>query len=626
MQRTAWAKRRAPIRGLWAIVGVFTVIVLLWLPAIHTPLRFDDAFLFVRDQTSFWDYLWAVVRSRLDGGRFQPMSITTAMVPWVFADARTPYKLYLLGMSVLALALTWRLLRRLGASPEFASAAVLLAAALYQFRWYHDTLLGYSGLLQWTAVLLCVSALAWLRYVESGSIRWLAGALTAWLACVTLYEANFSLVGVLLVIVAFRRGSRRQVFIGAVVFLAPAIAVAAGSVAMRASFGLEATEPGYATSLHLGNIVTAFVHTLEGAIPASYLLWDPSGIMGEFSRVELAAGAWRGFVVALLVAVMVYRAAGAQQAALGWLAIVGAALWTMPSALLVLTPKYRNELVPGQAYLPVFLQVLGIGLLLAAAAVAVVRRIRSHGAYPAMAATAAFALLTGVAAAATGTANLRVVAFEQPMGRTRDLLNRSLAAGVLLGAPRGASIIGQARDLHWYPYTYETYKNAFDALAVRTAGAYDMRVDSNLPVPAAPCPADRQPALCAPLAAEGGWLAVRALPDGGVAVLSRPSRGAVGDPQAQARAFTAYVEGPRARTAPVLVGLLPDGRPWNSSGAVSWRRVRGSDDRVLFNGTLSAEVGPAVSTIDVPGAPVNLVSPGTPAQQAKGLGQWRLLP
>src|SRR4051794_27871702 len=117
MQRTAGTKRRAPIQGSGAIVGVFAVIVLLWLPAIHTPLRFDDEFLFVRDGTSFWDYLGNVVRSRLEGGRFQPTSVMTAMVPWAFADARLQYKLYLLGMSVLALTLTWRLLRRLGASP-----------------------------------------------------------------------------------------------------------------------------------------------------------------------------------------------------------------------------------------------------------------------------------------------------------------------------------------------------------------------------------------------------------------------------------------------------------------------------------------------------------------------------
>ena len=503
------------------VLPLLGLLVLVWAPALHTPFRFDDTFFFdVRTVggQSFLEHARTVLDASFDSGRVMPASVLTSMVPWVFSDARGPYKLWLLIFSAVVLVLVAVLLRRLGVSAIASGLSVLLAATFMQFRFYHDSLLGYSGLMQLSTLLLVLAALAWLRYDQGGRAGWFAASLVLWLSCLTLYEVNAALLPALLAVVVIRRRTLRRSLRSAVGFAVPTVLVLGTALFVRSS---GAAPPGYEPSFSPVDFLSAMVRTVIAAVPTTYAVFDPSGLMQKFTTPELAAGAWRGVLATVAGAVLLQHATTRETWSVRPLVWLGAALWIFPSTLLALAPKYQNEIVLGQAYLPVFVQVIGITMLFVAAGVTLARVATDRGPRTGLGAVAAVALVLGACAAITGTANLREVAIEQAHLRTDEIFDEAVSAGVLNSLPGGSSIVARARDLNWFPYAYAVSKKPYDgAVRWRTGREYDMRVDQTALVADCPLEGDAPRPSCAPLDQTGGWLAVRVSLAGDVAVLA----------------------------------------------------------------------------------------------------------
>ena len=610
--------RREPF--LIALAVVVAGVVLL--PAVHTPFRFDDTLSFEMRTgaldargITFGSYFSDQVTSVFDSERISPLGVLLTVVPWAFSDAPELYKLYLIALALLAVALIARLLLALGAPARVTAALLVLGAGFAQFRLYHDSLLGYLGLYQWTLVLMAGALLAWLRHDDGRGRRWLAISVALWCACVTLYEANVALVAVAAAVVVARRRELRPIVAGIAPFLVPAIAVAAAALVARATGGDTGGE--YEPGGGSGDLLRTWVVTVAGALPPSYALWDPAGLMGDFTAAELAAGAWRGIVVG--AAAWIGAAAGPGRWR-GPAALVGIALWLFPSVTLAVAPKYQDELDFGMAYLPALAQSTGVAIL-ALAALAGVRR---------LALRAAGVAVVAVAAAATGTANLRVVASEWPTKRTRELMYDGLRHGVANAIPAGGTIVGHLRDLNWYPTNFAQDKSTFDGVAADRSGRrYDMRVDRFIPAPSCRERVDEWPRpACAPVSAVGGWLAVRPVRGGGAAVMAASARGRVADAFGPATGFTAYLEDDlAAQGPPVVLGTLVDRRPWSSEGLVDWRRERTGDGWALWTGKLRAGAeAPIVGSIDISGGQINFVDPVRAPKWVRQLGTRPLLP
>jgi len=616
-----------------AVPAALALAVLVLLPAIHTPFRFDDTFnyeirtgLLATLGESFGDYLGRVVGALFDYGRIQPLGVVLTLSYWTFSDAPTLYKLFLVVTTVAGFGLLVAVLRRLGVPTLVAALVVVLAAGLVQFRWYHDPVLGYNGSVQWSVILLGLTLLAWLRWDEGRGRGWLAAALAGWTACILFYDANLTFLAVVLAVVVARRPALPRAARAIAPFAAIAVLYVAAALLLRRTGSSAAA--GYEAGVDPAALVETYLVTLLGALPASYALWDPSGLMGDFTAAELLAGAWRGALVGVLVGALAWAAARrpgllTRRAGVALL-LVGAALWLAPSALVALAVKYQQELVPGQAYLTVLPQTLGVAMLLALGAASLAaaagRRSRAAGAGVALLAAGA----VGLAVGATGTANLRVVANEYPTLRTRALLNDALRAGLVDPLPYRATVVGLQRDLNWYPINYGGEKVAFDAVTWDRSGRrLDMRVDAFPPEPCGRPPGWPLPE-CAAVAAEGAWLAVRPVRGGGAVILARSPRGRVADPAAPARGLRVYAEGTLAEGGPPrLTGTRAGGGPWASDG-VRWRR---EGERLWAAELPAGAPGPATSSLTVPGADaIDFVAPRPVPERARALGVRQLLP
>ncbi|HYF24790.1 MAG TPA: hypothetical protein VD931_03540 [Baekduia sp.] len=625
---------RRALEGLGRREGVVLAAVLalaaVWLsPALHTPFRFDDIFNFEMRTGSFdaqgrtfGGYVTDALEAVFTQGRAQPLGVVLSVVPWVFSDAPTLYKLYLLLLTVGTLALLWRVVRRLGAPVATAALVVLLCAAFVQFHNYHDPVLDYLGVVQLGLGLALGSVLAWLRHDEAGGRRWLVAAVLLWLACLALYEVMVALTPFVVAVLWARRRSVRGTLRGSLPYTVP---VAAGVLVLLAvrltdDSGTAYYDPGGG----IGATIETWGRIVLGAVPASYAVLDPWEHMGDPTAAELVAAVWRGAVAALAVVSLAVRPAAAP--VLRGLALAGLALWLFSSAPIAISPKYQGELEAGLAYIPGLMATFGFGLLTAALATWGVQGARRRSRAAGAVAAGAAALVVGAAAGTTGFANLRVVADTQPTRETRNLFNDAVRHGILRDLPADATVIGYARDLAWYPANFSIDKITFDGVtADRSGRRYDMRVDATLPTE--PCP--RRPGawprqLCEAVGPVGGWLAVRPRHGGSnVAALAVAPRGRVADGRAPAVALVAYAEGDAAGRPPVLTGRLPDERPWNSR-ALPWRRVDHGDGWALWRTPVTGP-RPMTSTVD-PGGPVVFTAFSTGPQRARWLGTRHLLP
>lgn len=619
------------------LVGAFlALLVLILLPAIHTPFRFDDTFnfeirtgLFAAQHRDFGDYFSYNLRQLLETGRFAPLGLLLSSIYWIFSDAPTLYKLYLLLTTALAAGLVYRLLRRLGLPVAGGLLAVLLFAAFTQFhRYYHDPILGYIGITQLSVALLCAALLAWLKWDDGAGRRWLVISVVAWIACLSLYEANLPFLAPALVVVLARRRGWKPIGRGALTFALPALVFFLLVVRSRTGVGAGT---GYQPSLELGALLETYMVTLAGPLPGSYALVDPDGLMGDFTAAELLAGGWRALVVGVLAAILTVHAARSARLTRRPLLVAaafGVSLWLFSSALLALAPKYQGELNPGIYYLPGFSQVIGLAVAVAAATVGLVKWAGRRGAPGATLAAGAMGLILALIAGVTGTSNMRVVADEWPTAQTRSLLNDALRHGVIAGLPPGATVVGHGRDLNWYPVHFGIDKLSFDGVTFdRTGRKMDMRVDRYLEPASCPARADEWPRpQCAPVSRQGGWLSVQPIRGGGAAVLARSPAGRVRDPRATATALTAYVEGDLASGGLPLEGQTRDGTPWNAD-SVDWRVMRSGENWKLLRGRPKPGASlPLVSSLDLAGTNQDFVDPPPSPIRVRELGTRPLLP
>lgn len=617
---------------LW-VAAALVLVVAFTLPAIHTPFRFDDSDAFemrtgllAARGMGFWEYFADQVEVVLTSSRFQPVGVLLTFVPWVFSDAPTLYKLHLLVLWAAGLGLCFAVLRRLGMGIVPALLAIVLAGALSQFHRYHDPLLGYVGVAQWSLILFAGSLLAWLRWERDRERRWLALAIGLWFLCITTYEANVALAAGAVAVVWVVRGRALAAARGSLAFVVPVVAVLAAGMLQR--IGNDDLTTGYKPGGGAGQMIETWLVTIVGALPASYALLDPHELMFGFTAAELAGGLWRGAVAALVTGMLLWGLHGAERFSLRGPLALGAGLWLLGGAPLAVAPKYQDELRWGMSYLPGLAQTAGMAMVVAVGFVAIVRalgrRPRLRGV-----AVVVLAAVAGAGATVTGVANMRVVAHEQPTTQGRALLNDALRRGVLTGLPEPATIVTFARDLNWYPSNFGLSKIAFDGVvADRTGRRDDTRMDRYMAAkPTCAARASWPRRGCAPVLHEGGWLAIGPVSGGGAAVLARAPRGEVLGPRAPAVGLTAYTSGTLAGEPPLVSGVDAALAPWSSEGTTEWRRVGGGDGWSLWRGSFVDAAGaPVVNSIDVAASPVDLLDPPLPDERVRWLGASGVLP
>jgi len=617
------------------------LVVLFLLPMLHAPFAGDDVY--VSEVAgyadvlgrSWWTELWELVKEMVvTRGRPQPLaSFYGPSMMHLLGDHAAAYHAYILLLTALAAYLLGVLLIRLGLSRSTAFLAIVLGTAFVQFRRYHDSMQSYVGLIQILMILTFLSLLAFQRYLEGGRRKDLVLSVLVFLPAPLLYEVAYPFVALHLGLALLDRRGR-----AAVRAAAPLLALGIGFVVLSYVMRANAqTDPeGYYVGGGPWAIVRTYFLQLFPPLPTSSILFDPGAVAGGVTKPELLAATWRGALTGILAVACVWtavkRPAATAARAVPAAIVVGLGLWFVPPLLLSLAPKYQTELGAGRGYLVVLMQGFGVAVLLALGAVALARRAALRSGHALALALVTIGGLAALGGGVTGFNNIRVVAVQQPIAHTRDVVEAAADRGAFKQLPGDPTLFFLGRDLGWtLPPLFEA-PWASIMLAQRDGRIFDTRLqDTNAAEPPLNCPRGDKPipSDCAPVTGSAAWvrIRVRARERGGSVLIAPLDRVRVsGYRNQRVTDLIAYTEGPeKLPPPPRIIGLRTVTKAWDSA-KLQWTELRHGDGWALYRTTTLAGDRPLVATIDDALGAVDFQAAIAPAQQAAILGTKNLLP
>lgn len=354
-----------------------------------------------------WHYIahYIVLWMRTQG-RFFPGAVTETIVVFSTLTSRTPYKTFLfLLLTAVVVAFGLAIVRTMRDAGAAAIAAVALTSC-WQFRYpvYFDAITSFSGLVPWSVLLMVGSFVLLSRRPRRWAPVSLVAGATLWAVAVVTYEVTVVVSPA--VIAGFwlfgtdrnwRRLSQSAIVI-------PALALIAIDGWLRSSLSAP---PVVDFRYRLGIVALATtVKQFVGAIPLSQY-WIPGS-----AHPSVSLG-WLWLPIALLAvlvgsaAIYLWRQSRLiDPKHLALLACIGIWIWGAPSVLVGFTERWQQQLLWGEAYLPVVYETIGFALLITAILGALLRVARSDSRWRASAATCATTLLSLLSAALALTGGL----------------------------------------------------------------------------------------------------------------------------------------------------------------------------------------------------------------------------
>ena len=342
-------------------------------PFAFLPYRVDDTINRTWAKLSWGDAIsqaWDLQRAWMDvQGRFFPGSSIYGLFVWRTFDSRIAYQTFVAILCLACIVLTGFIIRGFTKSADVAVVGVSALAACTQIRWWsYDGLSSFSGLVPWTLLLTLAAGAGAAVVLRTGHRRWAVLVTIAWALAVTGYEVSLLMLPamILLLVIAAPGAPRRRLAWA----LGPLVIV--GAVQFIVSMVLHARATGLAPAYMLtpdGPVGTTFLKQFTAALPSSqyWLGGVPDGVSLDGVLVVL-------LVVCIAAPVFVAWGVRASFSAVAVprriavaLLCAGAWAWVVPSLLAALTFRWQQELIPGQGYIYLPYEYVGVAMVVAGA-------------------------------------------------------------------------------------------------------------------------------------------------------------------------------------------------------------------------------------------------------------------
>jgi hypothetical protein len=477
LRRWDW---RIPLVGAWAVFLLFPIWKTGWVN--------DDLYssslpgLCIYEKCSPVQFATAEINGWMFGvARINPLiHILKDASFWVLRDLFW-YKTTVVALILVNLFVFYRLLKRLGASPDLAAFCCFLAVTFIQFRQFPDPVLAFNGLPQWLFLGTILSLGAFHRYLTDGRFRWLALSFLLYLATALTYEITYLFWILHACLFLTTRG--RWIRAAAIApFAAVAVVLTLASMWLRTLPSYVPT--GYSVSLDARAVSETILKQIVAAWPLSYpglatSQFAPGVFTWKTVGAQLPTLSFGFVTAALLLTALVRRgaaesgfpisplspvlrgegpgvrgftaetppltpnplpgvpgrgASGPDSKQPSWtgLLLFGLLLAVLPAPLIGVARRYQSELQFGIGHLPVYIEYFGVALLFTCAVGFLAARVRPGGVTAKMLVGVASLLIAAVAVF-HGETNRRVVAFlRQPYFTPRHEVEEVLDRGRLL--------------------------------------------------------------------------------------------------------------------------------------------------------------------------------------------------
>lgn len=352
---------------------VLTLVGWIFFPIVQSALHGDDipnsmrsaALSFTSD--SRWEFIGRSIRQWLTNeGRFFPVSAIENVFLFSTVHSVALYKVIQFLVIFLVLLCVGALVSRITRQRSMFTLAVAIVAACIQTRNWYDPTFGFGLLLQSVSIKILVSALLLFKACSGPhQARWVLASVSIWIAALLQYEVVITLLPTIVIValVASDRPYLRRVIYCAPHIVASVLSICASQV-MRAG---KIPAPAYSINTAPKSFLLTYAKQLSGSIPLGPKIF---GIGSASDRDQILT--WLLVVFFVLGVVMLFvterlrrEGDGSRKGSFAVL-LIGLNFLFGPGIPTSLSVRWQQELGWGYAYLPVFLQYLGVGMVFTA--------------------------------------------------------------------------------------------------------------------------------------------------------------------------------------------------------------------------------------------------------------------
>lgn len=318
----------------------------------------------LQSQISFW----------LERGRLMWVSLLIETYIFEFLPGRFEYKIYLVLLNCLVAVYLYKTCLALRLSRQSATLAFLTFLSLGQIRPFFDPRVHFAGLQQLVALSIVLITFLLLKHLETKKVIFSTLASIVLIISLLLYETVILFVPawLLLLLVVNGKQKEKQSYRGLAIFLFSAISFVGIAQYVRSRGNASSHE----VSLDLNAVLQTFKIQLFGTFPSKSF---PGGSMdfwqGAFQSFNINLFIWA--VIAGLLGLFIISSShknglnetlrnGSTEAftPLFPIAFASSAL-LLPAVLISITYRWQQELSPGLPYISVYLQQIGLSVLVA---------------------------------------------------------------------------------------------------------------------------------------------------------------------------------------------------------------------------------------------------------------------
>ena len=380
---------------LTAVALIIVAAVVLLSPVLETPFYGDDlhniqrsAELAAEDQTS-----WAFIASQnqqwmTNEGRFFPVTFTEITLLFDNVHARWIYKTLQMVAATGAVAVLGTFVAVLSRNRRLGLLVSIVALSGLQIRLWYDPIISYNLMLPSLTITILLSWLILVGGLRSSNrtltITAFACSGLLWTVGLLQYEITYLLAPAVLAILWHERLTERwRLWAAGGTVLIPTFLLANYVATLRSG---ATPSPAYTTNFALEDVVPAAIYQLVGAFPGTAAVFAAGvpGIGSLIGRTTLWSllGAIAGGGAVYLLLRHPWRPPTRSATALTGL---GIALFVLPAIPISLSLRWQAELDWGLAYVPVFIQTLGLAMLVVGSGSLIVlaaRRVTAEGLVP----------------------------------------------------------------------------------------------------------------------------------------------------------------------------------------------------------------------------------------------------
>jgi hypothetical protein len=401
-----------------------------------------------------WSFILQSIRQWVTNeGRFFPISAIENVYLFAVIQSVTTYKAIQLAVLIGTIMLVGYFVSVISGSKSLWIVGVVTTGASVQTRYWYDPTFGFGLLLQSVSVKILLSILCLhFAMTKPKQVIWMLGSLTFWVLALLQYEVVITLLPSLIITALITSKHKLSIRI---------LAVSPHAVCSVAFFVLsqylrsgKSIAPAYTTNTSISEVLPTYAKQLSASIPLSPNLWGFGPRLTDLRSMSIF---YLIFGVAALVALGGIRREFSVQRPnrrrLVSLLVIGVNFALGPGFPTSLSVRWQSELTWGFGYLPVFIQYLGVAIVLAA--LLALLATLNFSKFARISQILALTLLVF-----SGSANAQLlrkyVDLQSPGKIARELFSTAVRNGLFESVPDGAVIQSPLADPNTWVNSYFT--------------------------------------------------------------------------------------------------------------------------------------------------------------------------